>query len=118
MLTVAAMAAAGLSGTADAARWHTGVFIGGPVWYGPGPYYYGPPPYYYPPPVVYAPPPVIVQSEPDVYVERSEASQGAAPGSSSGTWWYCTASKKYYPYVKECPSGWQEVPAMPPAPNR
>ncbi|PTB17228.1 hypothetical protein C9I57_29580 [Trinickia symbiotica] len=110
------MAAVCLSGTAEAARWRVGVFVGGPVWYGPGPYYYAPPPYYYPPPVVYGPP-VVVQQEPDVYVERSQ-NESAAPGSSSGTWWYCAAAKKYYPYVKECPSGWQEVPATPPAPNR
>lgn len=116
-LALLATAAVCLSGTAEAARWHVGVFVGGPVWYGPGPYYYGPPPYYYPPPVVYGPP-VVVQDQPDVYVERPQANEGAAPGSSSGTWWYCGASKKYYPYVKECPSGWQEVPATPPAPSR
>jgi hypothetical protein len=111
-LALFATAAACLSGTADAAHWRVGVFVGGPGYYGPGPYYWGPPPYYYPP---Y--PPVVVQpAEPDVYTERTEAS--AAPRSSSGTWWYCAVSKSYYPYVKQCSSGWEQVPATPPAPNQ
>ncbi|MEA3119382.1 MAG: hypothetical protein QOI13_2652 [Paraburkholderia sp.] len=116
-LALFATATVCLSGTADAARWHVGVFVGGPGfygpgYYGPGPYYWGPGPYYYPP---YAP--VVVQpAEPNVYTERSETS--TAPR-SSGTWWYCAASKSYYPYVKQCSSGWDAVPATPtpPAPN-
>lgn len=110
-LALAATAAVCLAGPAHAARWHVGVFVGGPgYYYAPGPYYYAPPPYYYGPPV-------IVQDEPDVYIERSQMPQQNAQ-SSAGTWWYCAASKSYYPYVKECSSGWQEVPAAPPAPKR
>lgn len=112
-LALLATASVCLSGTAEAAHGHVGVFVGGPgYYYAPGPYYYAPPPYYYPPPVV-------IQSEPDVYIERAQMSEATgAPESSAGTWWYCPASKSYYPYVKECSSGWQEVPATPPAPNR
>jgi hypothetical protein len=116
-LALLATASVCLSGTAEAARWHVGVVVGGPgYFYAPGPYYYAPPPYYYPP----YPPPVVIQSEPDAYVQRSDMNEsgGSAPESSSGTWWYCPTSKSYYPYVKECSSGWQEVPATPPAPNR
>jgi hypothetical protein len=92
------------SGTAHAAR--VGVFIGG------GGYYYpwGPVPYYYyPPPVVAVPAPV-----PQEYVEQGRPDAG--PSQSGGTWYYCDASKTYYPYVKECGSGWRAVPAQPPEP--
>lgn len=117
-LTLVATAAVCLSSTAQAAHWNVGVYMGMP-----SPYYYPypampvvPAPYYYvpPAPVVVAPPP-----EPDVYIERSQVAPAAqAPSSSGGTWWYCARSKTYYPYVKECASGWQEVPANPPAPRR
>ena len=79
------------------ARVFVGVGIGGPYYYG-APYYYYPRPYYdpyyyYPPPaVVYAPPAVVVQQAPAAY------------------WYYCPAARAYYPYVRECPTGWQAVP--------
>ena len=129
-LALFAAAAACLSGTAHAARWHVGVFLGTPAPYYypavPAPYYYGPPypppyvpyapypPAYYGPPVVVAPPVVVQPPEPDVYIERSQVAPATTERSSSGrTYWYCPASKKYYPYVKECSSGWQNVPAEP-----
>lgn len=41
----------------------------------------------------------------------------AVPASQPGSYWYyCPASRTYYPYVSSCPSGWQTVPATPPAP--
>ena len=139
LLALLAAAAACLSGTAHAARWNVGVFLGAPAPYYPAvpaPYYYGPPypapyvpyapypPAYYDAPVygppVYAPPvvvqpPMIVQPpEPDVYIERSQAAPATTQRSSTGkTYWYCAASKKYYPYVTKCSSGWQDVPAAP-----
>jgi hypothetical protein len=83
--------------------WHHG-------WYGPrfgwwwvvGPswYYYPAPVYPYPNPYV---PPVVIQTTP--------AQPGPAPAQY---WYYCAASKAYYPYVAECPGGWQQVPATPP----
>lgn len=30
-------------------------------------------------------------------------------------WYWCAAANAYYPYVSSCPSGWQAVPATPPA---
>lgn len=30
----------------------------------------------------------------------------------NGSWYYCGSSGQYYPYVRHCPEGWQEV--MPP----
>ena len=77
-----------------------GVYIGGPVYWGP---YYGYP-YYYPPPYYYYPP---APAEPQVYVERIDPAQ-------QGFWFYCDQDRAYYPYVKECPAGWRRVPAAPP----
>jgi hypothetical protein len=73
----------------------------------PYPYYWGPRYYYYPPPpVYYYPPPVVVERAPPTYIERDDE--------DSQTWWYwCADAKKYYPYVKECPGGWQRVPPQP-----
>ncbi|NNM80302.1 MAG: hypothetical protein HKM01_07595, partial [Gallionella sp.] len=28
-------------------------------------------------------------------------------------WYFCAASKTYYPYVSSCPTGWTPVPATP-----
>ena len=127
-LALAAAACLGVSGVAQAAHWRVGVF-----WGMPGPYYYPypppvvPSPYYYAPYPVYPaypayPPPVIVAPDvPDTtYIERPQPgaggpSQDAPP---QGTWWYCDKTKTYYPYVKQCASGWREVPATPPAPER
>lgn len=73
------------------------------IWFGyPGPWIY-PPPIYYPPTVVVVPAP-----QPPVYVEQTDA----VP-ESSGYWYYCASSRTYYPYVKECPEGWQRVPPKP-----
>ena len=45
---------------------------------------------------------------------------GADPAAFSGTeplnsgyWYYCETSRGYYPYVKDCPSGWKAVPPAP-----
>ncbi len=112
------------------AHTHVGVGIGvgvpiggyyGPA-YGPGygPGYYGPPrayyydPYYYAPGYYYPPPTVVYEApQPVVTVQQAPAAY----------WYYCAASRTYFPYVKECPNGWQAVPAQeqtatqqPPAP--
>lgn len=86
-----------------------GVVVGGPLWWGPG--YYGPyyAPYYYPP---YYPPVVSVPSSPPVYIEQGNAQP--APRQSEAYWYYCADAKAYYPYVKECPGGWQRVAPQPP----
>jgi hypothetical protein len=87
---------------------HFGIGIGVPLF---PPAYYYPPPYYYPP--AYYPPAVVAApAAQPVYVEQAPP-QAAAPGEQS--WYYCADSKTYYPYVKECHSPWQRVPARPPA---
>ncbi len=83
---------------------HFGVAVGGPLWWGPPYPYYYPPSYYYPP--VYYP---VAPAAPPVYVE-----QGAAPPAArENYWYYCAEAKGYYPYVKECPGGWQRVSPQP-----
>lgn len=81
----------------------------GPYW---GPWYYPPPLYYYPP---YYPPGMVERASPPVYIEQQATppvSSQAAP--QTNYWYYCDAAKGYYPYVKECPSGWQRVLPQPP----
>ena len=88
-----------------------GFYLGVPIYGSPyyPPYfspYYAPPYYYYPqaPAVPYAPP---------VYIEQGNALP--APAQAQGEWYYCAATNSYYPYVRECPAGWQRVPAQPPS---
>lgn len=118
LLGAAVATLVGVSGVAHAA--HVGVFIGGGV-----PYYYpvAPAPYYYgPAPVVVAPAPA---EAPD-YIEQAPPRAGApatnppvsgdemdTQQANSDTWYYCDDSRTYYPYVKQCASGWRAVPAQP-----
>jgi hypothetical protein len=84
-----------------------GALVTGAVLASTYPYYYRPYPYYYPP---YYPQPVVVQ-QPPVYVEQQPAPAAAQP--QQGSWYYCAASRSYYPYVRECASGWQPVAPTP-----
>ncbi|MDO8788116.1 MAG: hypothetical protein Q7J42_08615 [Sulfuritalea sp.] len=106
---------AGGIGNAWADRGHGHVRFGvmiGPYW--GAPWHYPPPRYYYPP---YYPPVVIERPVPQVYIEQQQepaapppAPVAAAPASY---WYYCAAAQGYYPYVKECPGGWQKVLPQP-----
>jgi hypothetical protein len=102
------------------ARVSVGIGVGIPVggWgyghygygYGWGPYY--PYSYYYP--SYYYAPPVVVQQQPVYYVEQSNPAPQAAPSAPApGYWYYCHDAGAYYPYVKECPAGWQRVAPQP-----
>lgn len=99
-----------LSGAALAdrhGRFGVGIDIGIPLW---GPGYYSPWPYgYYPP---YQPygyyPPVVAPYSPPAYIEQ------APQQAPAGAWFYCAESKSFYPYVRECPGGWQRVSPTPP----
>jgi hypothetical protein len=51
---------------------------------------------------LYVPPPSIVAPPPRVYVEPTPY-----------TWYYCANPPGYYPFVQQCPGGWQPV-APPP----
>ena len=104
VLAVAVVVAGSLACGAASAHPRFGVdfVIGpGPLWWGP-PYYY---PYYYPPAVVVADPMYAQPAAPAVQVP--------APPTY---WYYCRQSNAYYPYVQDCPSGWEQVSPQPPAP--
>lgn len=83
------------------------VAIYGSFWLPLGYPYYGWP-YAYPyagwPYYGYAPPVTVVEPIPEAAI----TAQPPAP-----SWYYCPESKAYYPYVTECPRGWENVPATP-----
>lgn len=80
--------------------------------YIPAPFY-SYPGYAIPVPVYNYPPAVIRYSPSPVYVERSIAPAESAPPQVQNDWYYCASSQTYYPYARECPGGWQRVPAQP-----
>lgn len=102
MLLVLMVAGMGMA-LAHGSRGHVGGYFG-PYW---GPAFY-PSPYYYPPQVV-----VVPAAPPPVYIEQREVPVEAAPAARQ-YWYYCARDKGYYPYVKECPDGWQKVLPQPP----
>jgi hypothetical protein len=95
-------------------RWyhssHEGRFgwwwVAGGLWY-----FYPSPIYPYPNP--YEPPVAVI-------VPQAPATP-APPPPPPQNWYYCDASRAYYPYVPTCPGGWRAVPATPstepPAPS-
>lgn len=90
---------------------------GGAPYWGYAPYYGYP--YYYSAPVV-AQPIVIEQAAPQVYIEQQpQYSQPAQPPQqvASNYWYFCESAQAYWPYVKECPTGWQRVSPTPPLPR-
>lgn len=55
-----------------------------------------------------------------VVVEQPAAQPAAAPAPPAPAptyWYYCASAQNYYPYVTQCPVGWEQVPATPSAPN-
>lgn len=93
-----------------------GVYFGDP-WLHPA--YRYPVPVYWPPVYVAPPAPVVITQPPPVYIEQNVPPQPAAPSTpaaaslETGYWYYCAQSQAYYPYVKECPHGWQKVAPAP-----
>lgn len=90
-------------------RAHVGVTIGAPLFW---PYYAGQPHYYpyypYPYPYPYSYPAVVAApAEPPVYIEQT-------PQPPQQYWYFCNNPQGYYPYVKQCSSGWQQVLPTPP----
>ncbi len=65
-----------------------GVFIGAPLY---APLFYPAPDYYY------SPPPEYIEQAP-----------------TPDYWYFCPELNAYYPYVQECPGGWQPVLPQPP----
>ena len=87
-----------------------GLLIGAPLLassYYYRPYYlpYGYAPYYpYGPSyeATYAPPAYVQQSPAPIQIQQAYS------------WYYCPSSNGYYPYVRQCPEGWQQVSPTPP----
>ena len=90
--------------------WGPSVVVGaGPFWGWPYGYPYG---YCYPYAYPYSAysPPVVVESSPQTYIQQEPQAQQY--------WYYCQNPQGYYPYVTECPGGWQPVSPQPPPPAR
>ena len=89
------------AGAADTPGWP---YYGG---FSPWAYPYYPYPYY----PAYYPSPMVVQQQPTTYVEQpAPQAQQQAP---TGFWYYCADQGAYYPYINECPAGWQRVAPRP-----
>jgi hypothetical protein len=88
--------------------WGPGVWAGG--WWGPGPWtvgWWGSPAWSsaWWGPGVWAPVSVPSTVVAPVFIERSAPAEPAPQ-----VWWYwCAESRAYYPYVQQCPGGWQRV---------
>jgi hypothetical protein len=90
---------------------HIHSYGGWPGWgFGPG-FGFGAfgymPPYY--PPAYYGNPPVGRFVPPAVYIERKDLPPPATTQSQGNFWHYCRSAEGYYPQVKECPDGWEQV---------
>jgi hypothetical protein len=80
-----------------------GIYLGAPLY--PGPWWYAPDPFYpyypyAPSPYYYAPAPHVYE-QPPVYIEQ--------PVPQPQYWYYCEASRTYYPYVQTCATPWLRV---------
>ena len=114
IIAIMLVSGAAFSGLAWADRYgHGGGHVGIGVVIGPSwgwPYY--PPSYYYP--NYYAPyPPTVVIQSPPIYVEKDTAASSPAQ-LAENFWYFCSSPQGYYPYIKECPAGWQKVIPHPP----
>lgn len=94
-------------------RTHVGVVISPSIgwsWHYPGAYAYPTyayPPYYYP----YSAPVVVVPSAPTTYIQQAPPEE---PIPAASDWYYyCRKPEGYYPYVRQCPGGWQRIPTQP-----
>ena len=105
LLSVAAPGAA----RADGFGWGLGLglLIGAPLI--ASSYYYRP--YYYPP---YAYAPYYGYAPAYAYAPPAYVSPSPAPVQQAYSWYYCPSSNGYYPYVAQCPGGWQQVSPTPP----
>jgi hypothetical protein len=45
------------------------------------------------------------------YYSSSQPSYGSGQPSTPQNWYYCSDPAGYYPYVTQCNTGWQTVPA-------
>jgi hypothetical protein len=107
LCVLSAAAGAALSGSAmaqerDGKLAGLGINIGVPLYAAYSPSY--PAPYY---------PPLVVAQAPSSTIPQDATL--ANPSSELGEWYYCADDDAYYPFVLQCPGGWQRVPAGPPS---
>jgi hypothetical protein len=57
---------------------------------------------YYPPPLPY-------------YYDYPPAYYPTVAPPQQGYWYFCPSANAYYPYVQQCPEGWQPVVPQPPS---
>ena len=115
VLLSAVMLGAATPGLAQPRGGHGGFHHGGGFGWGLGlgvllaapllaaPYYYAPP--RYAPTYIYPP----GYGYPPAYGEPAYAQ----PAQQVDYWYYCPGSNSYYPYVRQCPEGWQRVSPTP-----
>lgn len=90
---------------------HFGYGLG--LGYGLGYYGFGIPHYYPYPPVMAVPAPVVtVPASPQTYIQHDIS---PAPQPQTSYWHYCRNPEGYYPYVRDCPGGWEKISPQPPA---
>lgn len=83
-----------------------GAFVGGPWFWG----LYDTWPFY---DDYYFAPDAMVPNITPAYIEQR--APGASPQPADAFWYYCDNPAGYYPYVQNCPAGWQRVrPQAPP----
>lgn len=117
IIVVAALLLAGTSSSWAGGRVHgsVGIYFGPGAFWG-GPYYgrphYYPSPFWYPAPYYEPAPVIVVPPAPTVYIEQGAAPAAAAP-EAQNYWYFCRETNAYYPYVRECPRGWQRVLPQP-----
>lgn len=100
------------SGIANADRGHWGGHSHGSIgFYFGGPYYPYP---YYPYPYPYYPPVVVTPQSPPVYIEQGDQQAPQQSMQQDYYWYHCAAPEGYYPYIKQCPGGWEKVLPEPP----
>ncbi len=87
-----------------------GLGLGYGLGYGSYGYGYGPPYYAYPPVIT-------VPAAPLVYIQRQDIpQQDGLQGPAqlpANYWYYCRIPGGYYPSVRNCPDGWQQVAPQP-----
>jgi len=124
VLAVLLLAGAGNSWAGGPVYGSVGVYVGPGAYWGPAyprPYYYPrafypglyPYPYLYGDPYYNSAPVVVVPPTPQVYIEQGGAAAEPVENAAQQYWYFCKGSNKYYPYVKECPGGWQKVLPQP-----
>jgi len=103
-----------------AGAWYHGPYMGriGWWWIVGGVYYFYPVPVYpypdpYTPPVIGPGPVVMTPPSAPAPVPPMPPAPTMQAQNLPAVWYYCEASKTYYPYVSECAAGWKTVPAAP-----